>query len=189
MSNACDECGYKNSELRPGGGISPKGRILRLNVLNQEDLNRDVIKSDSASLEIPDLELKLSSGAGLITTVEGLIARFINDLKTFVISILNDFNFSFCRMYSFKLGDSAEKNEKEKFEQLFSALEKLLECTQPWTLILKDPLSNSFILPLTERMEDDSQLSSEEYERSAEENEEYGIDVLEQTESQSHSDS
>ena len=51
----------------------------------------------------------------------------------------------------------------------------------PWTLILRDPLSNSFVAPRTEDSETeqpDPLLVVEDYKRSAEEDEEYGIDHL-----------
>ena len=35
-SFACDECGYKNSELQPAGQIQEKGVRYTLNALNQE---------------------------------------------------------------------------------------------------------------------------------------------------------
>ena len=83
MANSCESCGYKNSEVRPGGGISDKGRIIKLEVTGRHDLNRDVIKSDSATLEIPSLELTVQSGAGAITTVEGLLTRITTELKSY----------------------------------------------------------------------------------------------------------
>lgn len=49
MSNSCDTCGYKNSEVKPGGGVSEKGHRISLQVCDIVDLNRDVIKSDSSS--------------------------------------------------------------------------------------------------------------------------------------------
>jgi zinc finger protein len=39
------------------------------------DLQRDVIKAESAGIHIPELELEVSTGSmgGLVTTVEGLV--------------------------------------------------------------------------------------------------------------------
>ena len=81
MANSCESCGYKNSEVRPGGGISPKGCSITLKVVDRVDLNRDIIKSDSASVEIPSLELIAGSGVAMITTVEGLVTRITDDLR------------------------------------------------------------------------------------------------------------
>ena len=48
MSDSCDVCGYKSSEIKGGGAISDKGRLITVQVTEQEDLRRDVIKADSA---------------------------------------------------------------------------------------------------------------------------------------------
>lgn len=169
MSSACESCGYKNSEIRPGGGVSEKGQIVSLKVSKKEDLNRDVIKSESAGIEIPELTLSVSSGTAMISTVEGLIRRMIDDLKSTL---------------GFHLGDSAPEDNKEKYESFFKSLEHLMECEESWNLVMKDPLANSIIMPLGDSIEDDQQLTIESYERSKEEDEQFGIDHLKEMEKQ-----
>ncbi|ONM09576.1 ZPR1 zinc-finger domain protein [Zea mays] len=44
MATTCDMCGYRNSELKPGGEIPAKGKKITLRVQNAQDLTRDVIK-------------------------------------------------------------------------------------------------------------------------------------------------
>ncbi|CAH2050356.1 unnamed protein product [Thlaspi arvense] len=44
MASTCDACGYRNSELKPGGRIPEKGKKITLHVKNINDLSRDVIK-------------------------------------------------------------------------------------------------------------------------------------------------
>lgn len=44
MAFICDECGFKNSEIKSGGAIAPKGRRLTLRVKGAEDLARDLLK-------------------------------------------------------------------------------------------------------------------------------------------------
>lgn len=46
-----------------------------IQVTEQEDLRRDVIKSDTADISIAELELQMTTGSlgGLVTTVEGLL--------------------------------------------------------------------------------------------------------------------
>ncbi|MCO5572514.1 hypothetical protein L7F22_026269 [Adiantum nelumboides] len=77
MASTCDTCGYRNSELKPGGSIPLKGKKITVNVLSHKDLSRDLIKSDTSSVTIPELELELASGTlgGLVTTVEGLLQQ------------------------------------------------------------------------------------------------------------------
>ena len=50
MADSCDMCGYKSSEIKAGGAISDHGRLITLQVTEQEDLRRDIIKADSASV-------------------------------------------------------------------------------------------------------------------------------------------
>ena len=53
MSDSCDMCGYKSSEVKGGGAISERGRSVTLHVSEQDDLRRDVIKADTATVRSP----------------------------------------------------------------------------------------------------------------------------------------
>lgn len=165
MATTCDACGYRSSELKPGGRIPEKGKIISLCVKNVRDLSRDVIKSDTASVKVPDLELELTSGTlgGIVTTVEGLITKISESLE---------------RVHGFTFGDSLDENKRNKWLDFKTRLTKLLSLEQPWTLILDDALANSFIAPVTDDMKDDHQLTFEEYERSWEQNEELGLNDM-----------
>lgn len=165
MASTCDACGYKNSELKPGGRIPEKGKKISLVVKSVRDLNRDVIKSDTASVEIPELELELSVGTlgGLVTTVEGLLTNISQSLK---------------RVHGFSIGDSAEAWKRSKWQEFDSHLQKLLKVEEEWTLVLDDALANSFIAPATDDFESDTQLKSEEYERTFEQNEDLGLNDM-----------
>ncbi|KAL8493646.1 hypothetical protein ACS0TY_024724 [Phlomoides rotata] len=44
MAFSCDSCGYRNSEVKPGGPIPDKGKKKIVHVKNVRDLCRDVIK-------------------------------------------------------------------------------------------------------------------------------------------------
>jgi len=165
MASTCDTCGYRNSELKPGGSIPAKGKKISVNIKSVKDLTRDVIKSDSASVEIPELELELAPGTlgGLVTTVEGLLTNISESLK---------------RVHGFSMGDSAESWKKNKWVDFDSHLQKLLKVEEPWTLVLDDALANSFIAPATDDFESDTQLTSEEYERTFDQNEELGLNDM-----------
>uniref|UniRef100_N1QUZ3 Zinc finger protein ZPR1 n=1 Tax=Aegilops tauschii TaxID=37682 RepID=N1QUZ3_AEGTA len=152
-------------ELKPGGEIPAKGKKTTLIVRNVKDLSRDVIKSDSAAVSVPELELELSSGTlgGIVTTVEGLIVKICEALE---------------RVHGFQLGDSTYEWKKKKWDGFTERLAKLLNLEEPWTLILDDALAASFIAPATDSLEDDKQLTIEEYERSWEQNEELGLNDM-----------
>ncbi|XP_073273550.1 uncharacterized protein [Primulina huaijiensis] len=165
MASSCDGCGYRNSEVKPGGPISDKGKRIAVHVKNVRDLCRDVIKSDTAAVIIPEIELELTSGTlgGLVTTVEGLISKIGESLE---------------RVHGFTFGDSVDYTEKVKWQEFRAKLEKLKSLEEPWTLIIDDALANSFVAPATDELKDDNQLILEEYERSSEQNEELGLNDM-----------
>ncbi|PON45567.1 Zinc finger, ZPR1-type [Parasponia andersonii] len=165
MASTCDSCGYRNSELKPGGRIPEMGKRISLRVKNTKDLSRDVIKSDTAGVKIPELDLELASGTlgGIVTTVEGLITRISESLE---------------RVHGFTFGDSLDEYKRSKWLDFKTRLNKLLGLEEPWTLIMDDALANSFVAPVTDDIKDDHQLTFEEYERSWEQNEELGLNDM-----------
>ena len=64
----CDQCGYKTTEVKGGGGISEKGAKITLTVKNEEDLNRDVFKSETSKIVILKLDLKPLMGQWVACT-------------------------------------------------------------------------------------------------------------------------
>eukprot|EP00268_Persea_americana_P054899 TRINITY_DN633_c0_g1_i2.p1 TRINITY_DN633_c0_g1~~TRINITY_DN633_c0_g1_i2.p1 ORF type:complete len:500 (+),score=117.74 TRINITY_DN633_c0_g1_i2:289-1788(+) len=165
MASSCESCGYRSSELKPGGPIPEKAKRITLHVQNIHDLSRDVIKSDSASVRVPELDLELASGTlgGIVTTVEGLIAKISGNLE---------------RVHGFTFGDSLDEWKRNKWQDFKSRLLKLQKVEEPWTLIIDDSLASSFVQPVTDVIEDDHQLLFEEYERSWEQNEELGLNDM-----------
>ncbi|XP_043694775.1 zinc finger protein ZPR1 homolog [Telopea speciosissima] len=165
MASSCDSCGYRNSELKPGGPIPEKGKKITVRVQSIEDLSRDVIKSDTASVKIPEIDLELVSGTlgGVVTTIEGLITKISESLE---------------RVHGFTFGDSLDDQRKSKWLDFGVRLTKLLSLEEQWTLILDDALANSFVSPITDALEDDHQLTFEEYVRSWEQNEELGLNDM-----------
>ncbi|XP_042508897.1 zinc finger protein ZPR1-like [Macadamia integrifolia] len=165
MASSCDACGYRNSELKPGGRIPEKGKSITVRVQSVNDLSRDVIKSDTASVKIPEIDLELASGTlgGVVTTIEGLITKISESLE---------------RVHGFTFGDSLDDQRKSKWIDFRVRLIKLLSLEEPWTLILDDALANSFVAPITDALKDDHQMTFEEYERSWEQNEELGLNDM-----------
>ena len=80
----CDQCGYKTTEVKGGGGISEKGAKITLTVKNEEDLNRDVFKSETSKIVIPEIGFETSDGSmgSMYTTVEGVIENYVKILRT-----------------------------------------------------------------------------------------------------------
>ena len=83
MAFTCEKCGYRTSEIKQGGGISEKATKITFSVLKPEDINRDVFKSDTCVVKIPELELELTPGTlgSVYTTIEGLIQKVIDQMN------------------------------------------------------------------------------------------------------------
>ena len=155
----CDICGYKNTGVRGGGGISEKGTKFTLSVENQDDLNRDIFKSETSKIEIPEVGFETSEGSmgSMFTTVEGIIDKICSNLLE----------------TPFSVGDSSINN----MNNFIMKLRDLQQMKQKFTFILDDPLSNSFIFPIGDN-KDDKRLKKEEYERTFEQNEDLGINDM-----------
>jgi zinc finger protein len=154
----CEFCGYKTTEVKGGGGISDKATKLTLKVRTHDDFNRDVFKSETCKLIIPELGFETDTGSmgSVYTTVEGLIDKIIRNLDD----------------TPFYHGDSSEEQTLGK---IITQLRTYLEEKTEFTVILDDPLSNSFINPLGLN---DERLEKIEYERTFEQNDELGINDM-----------
>lgn len=71
MSFSCDHCGAHSTETKTSGEIGDHGVKITIKNPDPMDLRRDLFKSDSCSVEIPELELELDYGTlgGVYTTV------------------------------------------------------------------------------------------------------------------------
>jgi len=77
-SGKCSNCNYKFNDVRLAEAHEPRKIILH--VERPEDLNALVVRSSSASIVIPELEMSMTPGPaseGFITTVEGVLERFL----------------------------------------------------------------------------------------------------------------
>ncbi|KAH9251068.1 hypothetical protein BASA81_011128 [Batrachochytrium salamandrivorans] len=162
MAFTCEECGFRDTEIKGGGAITTHGRRDTLHCLDPKiDLARDLIKSDTAGVTIPEIEVELTHGSlgGMYTTVEGLVLRMKE-------SIFGN------RLFQ---GDSQEQERTNRFTQLEHQLDEMLAGNLPFTLVLSDPLANSYIYSPYDPPSSDPRLTTESYERSWEEDEELGL--------------
>lgn len=151
MVTLCEKCGYKTNEIKSGGGIEEKGVKYIKKVDCEKDLSIDLVKSDTCSVEIPEIELRLeSSGTGQYTTIEGLVKAMKEQLKN---------------SNPFLEGDSEDAKMKMKYNKFLNKLDNIIGLT----IILDDPCGNSFI---------DQPDKIEHYERTNEQNEELGLNDM-----------
>jgi len=163
MSTNCDICGYRDNEVKSGSAISEKGRRIILKVEDREDLSRDILKSETAGMTIPEIDLELTHGTlgGRFTTVEGILDQVYEELSDKV----------------FASGDSSIEGDKMKFEKFLSELKAVKNAERPFTLILDDPLANSHIQSLY-APDPDPGLETEWYDRTFKQNEELGLNDI-----------
>ncbi|CAE6463861.1 unnamed protein product [Rhizoctonia solani] len=164
MSTNCAACGYRDNEIKSGGAISEHGKRITLKVEDSEDLSRDILKSETCGLEIPEIDLVLQPGTlgGRFTTLEGLLTQVYEELGEKV----------------FVHGDaSATKDDKTAFETFLANLKEVTQAKRPFTVILDDPLANSYLQNLY-APDPDPGMTIETYERAWEQNEELGLNDM-----------
>lgn len=175
MATNCDgpdNCGYKSNEVKTGGEVPEKGRKITLKVENDFDLARDVLKSESAALSCPELQLQVEPGTmgGRFTTVEGILTQIRRDLRAQAFG-LDDGD---APMDAGKVGDSMTQQSQRSWEEFFDSLTAAIEGRKKFTLVLQDPLASSYVQSLT-APEPDPQIEVEDYQRTDEEEEDLGL--------------
>ena len=162
MANVCDHCGFKDSEVKSAGGIAEKGQKIILKITDSEmDLNRDILKSETAKLLIPELELELTSGSlgGRFTTIEGLLQQVKEQMES-----INPFAF----------GDSSSEKSANKMAEVINGIDEILTKERHVELILEDPAGNSYVQNVY-APDDDPHLQVVDYDRTDEDDDDLGI--------------
>lgn len=78
-----EDCGFKNNEVQFGGKLADYGCKYNLAVINEDGLNRSVVKSEFATIRIPELDFEIppQTQKGSIKTVEGYLLSTIEGLE------------------------------------------------------------------------------------------------------------
>ncbi|KAG6853781.1 hypothetical protein C0991_001369 [Blastosporella zonata] len=155
MSTNCDRCGYRDNEVKSGSAISEQGKRITLKVEDRDDLSRDILKSETAGLSIPEIDLVLTHGTlgGRFTTLEGILNQVYEELSDKV----------------FAQGDASQQSDRDGFEAFLKNLKE--------AMILDDPLANSYMQNLY-APDPDPNMTIETYDRTWEQNEELGLNDI-----------
>ncbi|KAJ9096577.1 hypothetical protein QFC19_007109 [Naganishia cerealis] len=164
MSTNCEHCGYRDNEVKSGAAISDKGKKIILKVEDEEDLSRDILKSETCGLEIPEIDLVLQPGTlgGRFTTLEGLLNQVYDELSTKVFQTG---------------GDSMDVGERSKFEKFLGDMKAVMSASRPFTLILDDPVANSYLQNVY-APDPDPNMEIISYKRTAEQDDDLGINDM-----------
>lgn len=123
----CAECGYKHVDTIC---IEQKEPVKYTITIGKESLNARVVKSQSTTITIPEIGLKVEPGPqsqGYVSNVEGVLERFEKAVKTAL---------------SWAEEDQAKKNAVEILEYI----EDVKTGEKEVTLIVEDPFGHSIIL-------------------------------------------
>lgn len=123
----CSVCGYKHADVICLDQKEPVRYTLEV---DRDLLDARVVKSQSATLSIPDLGLKVEPGpksVGYISNVEGVIDRFENVVNS-ALKLFED--------------EKSKKNARIILEEL----EKVRKGERKVKLILEDPFGQSSII-------------------------------------------
>jgi len=156
--------------VRPSGAYGDQARKWKLNVSCGEDLNRDILKADTCSVTIPELDFEMCRGSmgGFFSTVEGVLLKIADHLST-------------CTPFT---GDSANPDYSAAFNKTVNGLRRLASDPEslPFTLILDDPADQSYIGHRSSNpSSEDQYLTSEVYDRTHEQNDELGFTTMKVT--------
>ncbi|MCJ1433447.1 nucleolar zinc-finger protein [Xylographa pallens] len=157
MSFFCEHCYFKNTEVQSAGEIQEKGAKYVLKMDTMPDMERQLVKSDSAIFRVEELDLEIPAGRGRLTNVEGILAEILRDLE------------------------NSQKGRKRQYPELYekvdvvvqSLLKYMMGQRFPYTISLNDPAGNSWIEPSP--LDSGGKYTKTEYARSPEQNEALGL--------------
>ena len=132
-SGKCSYCGYKFTDVRLAEARPPRRIVFE--VTKPDDVNVLIVKASTATVRIPELGLEMKPGPaaeGFITTVEGLLARFLDVLK---------------------VACSSEDVDEETCKQREKEIREAMEGRRRFTVIIEDPEGVSTIASSRARIE------------------------------------
>lgn len=123
----CEKCGFKHSDVISLEHNDPARYTLQI---AKETLSIRVVRSQSATVTIPEVGVKVEPGPkseGYVTNVEGILVRFESAVKK-AMQLFED--------------DESQKNAKTTL----SAIQELIKGNGTATLIIDDPFGQSNIV-------------------------------------------
>ena len=127
ISAICPSCGYRYVDTQLLKNADPVR--YEMLVKTRDDLDVRVVRSMTASLEIPELGVRIDPGPaceGFVTNVEGVLDRIANAIRAAI-----------------RDGDVVEQ---ENGRVLLEKIESIKAGGMPVTLIIQDPMGNSALV-------------------------------------------
>uniref|UniRef100_A0A4W5RQT6 Zinc finger protein ZPR1 n=1 Tax=Hucho hucho TaxID=62062 RepID=A0A4W5RQT6_9TELE len=164
MATNCDDCGHRTNEVKSGGATEELGTKITLHLTDVSDMSRDLLKSETCSILIPELEFELGMAAvgGKFTTLEGLL----KDIKDLIVS-----------KNPFTCGDSSTSDRTEKLKLFGQKIDKIMAGDMDVHIVLDDPAGNSYLQNVY-APDPDPEMTTEKYTRTFEQNEDLGLNDM-----------
>ncbi len=124
----CEKCNYRYSDAVITKQKKPMEHKLK--ITHRNDLDSRVIRSSTATIEIPELDIKIEPGYAsdsFISNIEGILVRIINVIEQ-----------------AGRFTESRKKREHAK--ELLAKLDNIRKGNGKLTIIIKDPMGNSVII-------------------------------------------
>jgi len=131
MSFECNHCNTMNNELQAVGDIQEKGVRYKVLCKRDQDLQRQVVKTEWSEIRIPEIEFEVKRQPGLVTTIEGILERAEAGLKQMM-----------------ELNPNMGEEDREKVKIFLGKLMKCKLMMDDFTLIVDDPSGNSYVQSL-----------------------------------------
>ncbi|XP_060764687.1 zinc finger protein ZPR1 [Neoarius graeffei] len=165
MATNCDSCGHRTNEVKSGGATEELGTRITLHLTDPSDMSRDLLKSETCSVLIPELEFELGMAmlGGKFTTLEGLL----KDIKDLIVM-----------KNPFVCGDSGDSDTSKKLELFGGKIDKIMAGEMDVHIILDDPAGNSYLQNVY-APDPDPEMKIEKYVRTFEQNEDLGLNDME----------
>ncbi len=123
----CSECGYRHSDTIC---LEQKEPVHYSLSINKNNINTRVVKSQTATLSIPELGLKVEPGPksqGYVSNVEGVLNRFESAVET-------------------AMEWAEEQNVTENALKIIEKIDDIKSGEGSATLIVEDPFGHSIII-------------------------------------------
>lgn len=164
MATNCDSCGHRTNEVKSGGGTEAMGTKITLRITDPSDMTRDVLKSETCNVAIPELEFELGMAAvgGKFTTLEGLL----KDIRDLIVS-----------KNPFVCGDSSTSDRMQRLQEFGKKIDKIIAGEMEVHVVLDDPAGNSYLQNVY-APDPDPEITIEKYTRTYEQNEDLGLNDM-----------
>ena len=132
--------------------ILAEGAVYTTRILSRDDLNRQLVKSATCTVMIPEFELTIPASRGQLTTIEGLLRDIVTDLSADQPLRKYQNEAAYTKIEGILEGlKEILADEEDDAQEEVTGQDKVKKASEkdipmkPFTIKLDDPAGNSFI--------------------------------------------